>query len=320
VTPSTIDTAAALAAAWTVRHPGTTAPANAVVLPLAQSVGAEGSLSSYFEGTNNLGAMHAGSHFAAAHAQDVGYGMVAFLDHAPGGGAYIARMAVYPTLALGAGALLDLVERYVDLANVKDASDYAAQLYAHNYFEGFHAPATAAAARPAAYAAGTWTDADRANIADYAAAISRSVPTAQAAYDALGAYTGDPNAVTVGPPFAELGARLTPAPSYAPHTVDHARELLGASGVDPPPGGVSIADCLASPSGDGVWLFPLPSVQAPSSRSVFAARAAEIALSAALGIVIFSGARMLLPAVAPRRHRRPPATGRGFGALAWGVR
>lgn len=278
--------------AYKSKHAGAAPPTSAAVaLPLAQSIAAEGSLSSYFQGTNNLGAMHATSSFATLHARDAGFGMVAFLDHAPGGGAYITRMSVYPSLSNGARSLLDLVERMVDLGSVQTPTDYATALYLHGYFEGFNAPVTPLAQRAAAAAAGTLTPADQANIAAYANLIASGLPQAQAAVDALPSYTGNPSAVTSGN-FAPLADRLTPSSAYAPHTIDHARTLLGAAADTPPAGGISLADALAAPGGDGVWMFGPTSTTAPTAPSSTPATtsadretvaAAAIATAAVLG-------------------------------------
>jgi hypothetical protein len=267
------DVAAALVVAYRAKHGAEPSP-NAIVLPLAQLMG-EGSLSKYFLGTNNLGAMHATTSFAARHAHDAGYGMVAFLDHAPGPRAYITRMAVYPSLAAGARALLALLERMVDHSTVADVGVYAAQLYAHGFYEGTAEPATPIAARAAAQASGAWTAGDRANIAAYAGLISQNLPAAGRAFDSLASYAGDPSAVTSGPPFAPLADRLTPAPAYAPHTLEHARALL-AQGASSPAIGLSLDDVLAAPGGDGVWLFgelaAAPEVAAGGGRAPMGVR------------------------------------------------
>lgn len=266
--PTATDAARALIVAFVAKYGAGSPPSqNAIVLPLAQILG-EGSLSRYFQGTNNLGAIHATQSFATAHAKDAGYGMVAFLDHGPGGGAYVTRMAVYPTLSNGAFAVLSIIGRMVALPSVSSVSDYATQLYVGGYYEGFSAPVTPLSSRAAAAANGTLTSGDQANIASYASLIQSHVAAATTAYQAATSpsYTGNPSAVTVGPPFAALADRLTPSDSYAPHTIAHARTLLGAAADSPPSGAISLGDALAAPGGDGVWLFgqPAPSVSAPS--------------------------------------------------------
>jgi hypothetical protein len=265
--PSPADAAAALLAAYSAKHGAPPPSDEAIVLPLAQAMG-EGSLSSYFAGTNNFGAMHATSGFARTHAADPGYGMVAFLDHAPGGGAYVTRMSVYPSLAAGARGYLDLVESMATLSQVGSSADFAQTLYAHGWFEGMAAPATPIASRPAALASGAWTSADLQNIADYAAAIDRNVPAATAGLAAAKAgQAADPTAPSSGD-FAPLADRLTPAAAYAPHTLEHARALLGAAADSPPPGGISIADAMNAPGGDGAWIFaPSANASSPASSS-----------------------------------------------------
>ena len=156
--------AKALFTAWTQLHPGAPAPSDAAMsLALAWSLG-EGAWTNYFQGTNNFGSVHATSSFASTFAQTPGYGMVAFLDHgAPG--AYVTRMAVYPTLVAGAAAFLSLVARDVDLTVVSTAADFATGFYVHGYYEGFLKPVTPVAQRAGALAAGTLTSADQGNIA-----------------------------------------------------------------------------------------------------------------------------------------------------------
>ena len=300
---------------------GAGVPAAAIAMALSQSIGAEGAWSAWqeggadvwpFQGTNNFGAIHATRSFAEKYAQggDVvagsssgpaavsyssGWGMVAFLDHAPG--AYIARMAVYPSLVAGAVAFLGLLTAYVDLKNVATPEDFAAQLYVHDYFEGFHPNRTVVDKRAAAYQSNAWSDDDLANISDYAGAIRSHLSLASDAIAAAAAETGDPTDATHGPPFADLGVRLTPAQAWAPHTLEHARQILGSAAVSPPAGGISLADALASPRGDGVWLFPegvevatvpSPAPPAPVSRAVaeeFAAGAAVLGAAAGAALL-----------------------------------
>jgi len=259
-----VNAAAALVAAWQAKHPGLSPP-GALAFVLSQMQNAEGSLSSYFAGTNNWGCMHATQSFARAHGTAAGYGMVAFRDSAPAPvGSYITRMAVYPSQALGARAMLDLVENMLPNLAANDETAYAAALYAHCYFEGLASgttPCQPRSSRLALLASGEWTAGDQTNIAGYAAAIQSGTALCTDAISRVSEATADPTAVTVGPPFASLADRLTPAPSLAPHTIDHALVLLGNAAVDPPPGAISYADCQAAPGGDGVWMFPLPVAQ-----------------------------------------------------------
>lgn len=246
-------------------------PLSALALALSWSIG-EGAWAAWteagvdvypFAGTNNFGSIHATRGFAAAHATEAGYGMVAFLDH--GAGPYVTRMAVYPSLAAGARSYLALVSSFVSLSTVSSASDYSAQLYVHGYFEGFHENRTLLANRAAAYRDNSWSDDDLANIADGAALLSAHLPAAQAALTGAPAELGDPSEASHGPPFAPLGVRLTPAQKWAPHTIAHARQMLGQNAVSPPAGAISLADALASPSGDGVWMFPDGEASAPAN-------------------------------------------------------
>lgn len=279
--------------------------ASIAALALAQSLG-EGSWAAWheagedlypFEGTNNFGAVHATRGFADKYAGGAtlivgtpsvaygsGWGMVAFLDHAPS--AYVTRMAVYPSLFAGALDYVRLVERFVTLASVKDVHDYAAQLYVHNYYVGFHTNRTLVENRQAAYDTSSWSDDDIANIADYAALIGRNVPAAQAAIAAAPGELGDPTLASHGPPFAPLALRLTPAEHLAPHTLAHARALLGAAADSPSAGAISITDALSSPRGDGTWMFPegtaAAAPEAPAPAPVPLARAEEGAVLAAI--------------------------------------
>lgn len=300
-------------------------PVAALALALAQSIGAEGAWGAWqdggedywpFQGTNNFGAIHATQSFAREFVDggvlylptaggqptggvsySAGWGMVAFLDHAPG--AYVARMAVYPSLAAGAVAFMQLLNRYVDLANTTTAAEFSAQLYVHNYFEGFHPNRTIVPNRAAAYRDNAWSDDDVANIGDYAAAIRAHLPAAQAALADASGEPGDPTDATHGPPFAPLGLRLTPGGGrqangqpWAPHTVEHARQILGAAADHPPAGGIALADALSSPRGDGVWMFPegvsVPAEPGPALGAPVARRAAEewAGAAAAVGLAL----------------------------------
>jgi hypothetical protein len=287
-----VDVAAALGAAWDQLHRGRDVSEGAIVFPLAQVAGAEGSLSRYFDGTNNLGAIHATASFERARQGAPGYGAVAFLDHSPGGQPYITRMAVYPTLVDGAAALLQLIEAMGALEHTASSADYSAALYAHGYFEGMAAPATPSAQRAAAWQSDSWTDADRTNIAAYASAIEQNLPAARAAYQARSSYQGDPRQIVSGPPFASLADRLTPSPAYAPHTIEHARELLGAAADTPPPGAVALQDALDV---DGIWMFGLP-LRAPT-RAAPAMRMPAPAIVAATAVVA-AGAVLLAIVIA----------------------
>lgn len=263
--------AKALLAAWTPRAPGASLPTTGLTLAFAWAIG-EGSFTSYFAGTNNFGSYHATVRFQQAHGQDAGYGMVAFLDHAPL--PYIARMRVYPSLVAGAADFVALVDKDVGgLATVSSPQDYAQRTYVAGYYQGFHTPVTPLAQRAAAASSGTLTAGDQANIADGVSILNCYLPEAQAAIAAAPQDPGDPSAPSVGP-FAPLASRLTPGPHLVdytgawvagtPHTLDRAAAILGPAASSPPAGGISIADCLAAPSGDGVWMFTQPAAAQPA--------------------------------------------------------
>ena len=298
-------------------------PAEALALALSWSIG-EGAWASWkeggadvypFEGTNNFGSVHATRAFAEAYAQGgdlvvgtrrvsyaSGWGMVAFLDHAPG--AYVARMAVYPSLFAGAVAYAGLVSRFVNLQTTTSATEYAAQLYVHNYFEGFHPNRTILSRRAAAYQEGTWSDDDVANIADGASLLTAHLNQARAAIVAASAETGDPTDATAARSFAPLGVRLTPSQRWAPHTVDHARELLGRAADSPPAGAISLADALASPRGDGVWIFPegveVPAQPGPATAPAVVTRSQAEEIGAVLaGLALGTAAAVAVVAFRP---------------------
>lgn len=254
--------AKAMIAAWAAHASNTATPTTGLTLALAWAIG-EGSFTSYYQGTNNFGSYHATAGFQRAHQQDAGYGMVAFLDHAPA--PYITRMRVYPSLLAGASAFVTLVDKQVGgLSTVQTAQDYAQRTYVAGYYQGFHTPVTPLAQRAAAASAGTLTAGDQANISDGVSILNCHVPEAQAAMTGAPTDPGDPTATTVGP-FAPLASRLTPGDklvdfrlvtvSGIPHTLDNAATILGPAATSPPAGAVSIADCLAAPNGDGVWMF-----------------------------------------------------------------
>lgn len=249
--------AKALLAAYALKHgASSTPPEPGLAFALAQAID-EGSFTGPFKGTNNWGAMDAESHWNHTHANDPGYGYVAFLDKNQHG-AYISTKRVYPSMALGARGFLDVVERIVDLTSIATEGDYAKQMYLHGYYTGTSGPITPLQSRAAADAAGQLTDGDLANIAGYTALVARGSGTAKTALAGASLAKGDPTVVSVGPPFASLAERLTPGPMYKPHTLERARQALGPNADHPSPPSLSIADCLASPTGDGVWLFPIP--------------------------------------------------------------
>lgn len=285
--------AKALYSAWRTKHGVNAPPMPGILYALAQSLG-EGAGDPSYAGTNNAGSMHATTGFARAHANDVGYGMVAYGDSGPFG-PYITRMRAYPSAALGMRDFLDAVERNVELGTVSDATTYATGHYVHGYFTGWHPNAAERAADPgaavtplkdraAAVAAGTLNKYDLEDIAEYAQLLESRLPSARAAWTAIPTEAGDVDAITIGPPFAPLASRLHAS------SLDAARARLGRAATDPPPGAISIADALAAPNGEGVWLFGVaPNVQpAPTTSSSSSSAGTVIALL--FGVVAAAGA------------------------------
>lgn len=303
-----------LIAAWTARHPGEASPLAGLSLALSWSLVSEGAWTAFFVGTNNYGSIHATQAWADKHAGDAGYGMVAFLDHSPA--PYVARMAVYPSLLVGADAFLDLVERDVDLASARTPSDFATGLYVHGYYGGFHpSPGTSEPAvtpvgdRPRALADGQLTSSDTQNIADGAALVSQGMAKASAAIADAVNEPADPAAITVGPPFATLAERLSPSDgtvmdyrgqwvSAKPHTLDHVREILGPFADKPPRWGITLSEALSAPSGDGVWIF-----KAPAARTTAAAAVALHVGAILVGSLVGAGVGVAAALVSERAMR-----------------
>jgi hypothetical protein len=256
--------AKALLAAYEQAH-GAPAPAS-IAWPMAQAIG-EGSFSDAFKGSNNWGASDAGVQFEKTHAADKGYGLLAFMDRNQAG-FYIAKKAILPSPLLGAARFLATVEHAMDLTTVASVDDYAHALYLTGYYTGWHGPVTPLASRKAADAAGQLNEADKANIASYAHMTSLHLPLATSAIAAAAGVTRDPSVNTVGPPFASLEQRLTPGPGNAPHTLEHAREMLGEHADHPWGGTFSLDEALDAPNGPGVWLF----ATAPARKANLVAR------------------------------------------------
>lgn len=309
--------AKALLRAYSEKHNGATPPALGIQLALAQAI-AEGSFGNAnleinpTMGMNNVGMMHATQAWADAHAGDDGYGMVAFTDSGPRG-FYVTRMMVLPSLLIGIAKFLDAVERNVDLANVKDAHDFAKQHYQHGYFQMSHPTASEIN--------GGWPEvtpmypvnlrlapdwepnrSDAKNIDDYTNAVVRAgMPLAAAALAAAPQETRDPAVKSVGP-FAPLADRLWS--DGRKHTLEAAiAHIQGPNLTNPPPGGgITLQSALDAPGGDGVWLFgkakpkptpkPKPKPQssgtAPTSSGWIVA---SLLLAAATGGVVYAVAR-----------------------------
>jgi hypothetical protein len=290
--------AKALVAAYMSKHPEASyPPLDKLALPFAWAMG-EGTFKPPYQGTNNWGSYHATAGFAKRHANDAGYGMLAFLDHNPK--PYITRMGIWPSPLLGARAYLDLVELDVgDLTAVVDELDYVTRIYVHGYFEGFHEPRTPVSQRAAAAAAGTLTPADQENIADGVTLVDSFLNDAQGAMAAQLQDGSDPSAVPSSRTFATLAVRLTPASKLvdytgalvdgAPHTIAHARQILGPAADTPPvPGAITIADAQAAPGGDGVWIFASSVPQAPAPQPSASTRSSTAAgaIAAVAGVVL----------------------------------
>lgn len=255
--------AKALVRAYADKHNGA-APPEQLRYVLAQALG-EGTLSSFYAGSNNVGSMHATDAFHKAHGNDAGYGMFAVRDGSPGA-YYITRLSVFPSLALGARAYLDLIEHDVgnlDDEDIVDASTFAQRLYIHAYFTMGHPNRTPPKDRVEAFIAGTETDDDDSNVEDYAALIEASLPDADAALEGASAEPGDPTATTNGPPFAPIFDRLS---GKIGATEDDARKALGDAADKPPQNGaaISLTEALSPDAGgQGFWIFtagPTPAV------------------------------------------------------------
>lgn len=273
--------AKALLTAYSQKHNGATPPQPGMTYAMGQAI-AEGSFTYPFVGSNNFGAMHAVQQWADAHANDVGYGMIAFTDSGPGVGFYITRMMVFPSLLIGARAFLDAVERNVDLAHVNDEVSYAAQHYRRGYFQMSHPTAfekNQGMGDPTPLrdrAAPDWTpnQADQLNINDYAnAVVKRGVPVAATALANAANETRDPAARSVGPPFAPLADRLWS--DGRKHTLDEAVAHIQGRGLLHPPagGGITLDEAKNAPDGAGVWLFgkgatPKPQPPTPKPKPV----------------------------------------------------
>jgi len=303
--PSSRLAAKAILYAWSSKYPARAAPVPGIVYLLSQALTVEGGFTEPFRATNNFAAMHATSDWAKAHANDAGYGMVAFRDSGPDG-SYITRMRVYPSLALGARGFLDTVEGMIGpLAAIETADQYARKLYVKGYYTGVHPTpdekAQGLAVTPLMQRTeSNLNEMDLANVDAYTRGLNRGFDGARAAFTDVPNEEGDPTVKSVGPPFASLAERLTS--DGPPHTLEEARRRLGARADHPPPGAISLADALAAPGGDGVWLFPLagkkdqppaPPKKKPASSSTASKHTAITIALVALGIVGAGGAAVM---------------------------
>lgn len=298
--------AKALLAAYAAEHGSASPPTTGLELAMGWSIGCEGAWTGYFRGTNNYGAVHASQGFADKYGQVLGYGMVAMLESHGAGQFYIAQMKGYPSLQIGAADFLRHVEYGVDLASVQNATDFSTQMYAVGYFEGPATPRTPLPERKGAIANGALTAADKANIAGGGACLQRTMDGGQPQSAVAGASSdpGDPTALTFGVGgFASLADRLTPGPMYAPHTIEHATTLLGDRATTPAPGGVTLADCLATPNGDGVWAFAPHAIVEDSSAGASSGGSVAVPVIAGVAAGAFAGALVLVARALPSGRR-----------------
>ena len=169
-------------------------------LMIGQLRGAEGAypgVHSSLGGTNNYGASQAVQSLATSKSGQQGWGAFAHKDSDPNKGAYIGWYWIAPSPLEGARHWFQDNWWGPALANGNptDASTYAAILYKGGYYGGMHAGDTAH---------DPTSEAGAQNVADYAAAISRGMPSAAE----LATPPDDPSTITVDPgQFAPLDAR-----------------------------------------------------------------------------------------------------------------
>ena len=168
-------------------------------LMIGQLRGAEGALPGIggtLGGTNNMGAAQVTKSLSQSKQGQLGWGAFAHKDTNPNGGAYVGWYWIAPSPLEAArywlsnwwgAALLN--------ANPSTAEDYATILYQGGYYQGSH---------PGDTNKDPTSEAGAANVADYAAAISRGTPSA----GELAQSPDDPSTVTVDPTaFASLDRR-----------------------------------------------------------------------------------------------------------------
>jgi|HubBroStandDraft_2_1064218.scaffolds.fasta_scaffold03169_7 hypothetical protein len=174
-------------------------------------------------GTNNWGAYQAGSYsassptqlckfiatFASTHANDPGFGGVAHRDYQAAVGSnssynFVGFYRIFPSQYAAARDWITNMQGRLNLKGSQpaDPTDYATRCYLGGYFGGVHD-----GARPLGSRSVPLNDAEAANVADYANAISRNMGTVQAALSSK-LTPMDPTHINVGP-FASLQARLS---------------------------------------------------------------------------------------------------------------
>lgn len=169
-------------------------------LMIGQLRGAEGAypgVNSSLGGTNNMGASQVTKSFATAKQGLEGWGAFAHKDSDPNSGSYIGFYWIAPTV-------IDAARHWFQdnwwgpalaKGNPSDPTSYSSILYQGKYFAGMH---------PGDPNHDPTSDAGKQNVADYAAAIKRGMPSAAE----MSAPVGDVNAVTVDPTkFATLDKR-----------------------------------------------------------------------------------------------------------------
>jgi peptidoglycan hydrolase-like protein with peptidoglycan-binding domain len=169
-------------------------------LMIGQLRGAEGAypgVKSSLGGTNNFGAAQVTASLSSLKKGMAGWGAFAHKDSDPNKGDYIGWYWIAPSPLEGARHWFQDNWWGPRLAqnNPQNATDYAAILYSGGYYGGMHAGDTAHDPN---------SDAGKLNVADYAAAIQRGMPSAAE----LSTPPDDPAKVTVDPTqFQDLASR-----------------------------------------------------------------------------------------------------------------
>ena len=169
-------------------------------LMIGQLRGAEGAypgVHSSLGGTNNYGAAQVTASLASLKKGLAGWGAFAHMDSDPNKGPYIGWYWIAPSPLEGARHWFQDNWWGPRLAqnNPQNATDYAAILYAGGYYGGMHAGDTSHDPN---------SDAGKLNVADYAGAIQRGMPSAAE----LSTPPDDPAKSTVDPTqFQDLTSR-----------------------------------------------------------------------------------------------------------------
>ena len=147
-------------------------------------------------GTNNMGAAQVTASLASAKKGLMGWGAFAHYDSDPNEGGYIGWYWIAPSpLEAARDWLGNWWGAKLLSANPSDPTTYSSILYAGGYYGGMHAGDTSHDPN---------SDAGALNVADYASAVSRGMPSA----NELAQTPDDPSVTTVDPSsFASLTAR-----------------------------------------------------------------------------------------------------------------